>query len=222
MGSRGPRSARAQRDAGQAQHAAARAGSRSRTRPRRRPRRSRAASVPRLEAGQRRPAALQVLRVHVVGQEGALADHVRVGVEHLVDALEAQVRHPDEVEVGVAERDAEGARALDRREGHLGLAQGFVSFAEAVHGSGPLSPDIFRRGGPTIIARQGLPALASTYNRLMGIDLQRTPVDARDGLRRRRRSAWTCSRWRSPACSCSPASPRWSPRASSSSRWRSR
>ena len=39
-----------------------------------------------------------------------------VRVEHLVDALEAEVRHPDVVEVRVAERDAEGPLARDGRE----------------------------------------------------------------------------------------------------------
>jgi hypothetical protein len=59
------------------------------------------------------PRPLQVLAVHVVGQEGALAQNVRVRVQHLVDAVEPEVRHPHEIEVRIAERDAEAPRLLD-------------------------------------------------------------------------------------------------------------
>jgi hypothetical protein len=54
-----------------------------------------------------------------------------VRVEHLVDALEPEVRHPDEIEVRVSERDPEAAHPLHRPEGYLGLPQELVPFSKA-------------------------------------------------------------------------------------------
>ena len=60
-----------------------------------------------------------------------------VRVQHLVDAVEAEVRHPDVVEVRVAERDAEGPLGRDGRERHLGLEVLPVSLLERACHVGP-------------------------------------------------------------------------------------
>ena len=68
---------RAQRDPGQAAASSGRGGSRSRRRRRRRGRGTGRSGVAALDGGERVPRALQVLAVHVVGEEGPLAQHVR-------------------------------------------------------------------------------------------------------------------------------------------------
>jgi hypothetical protein len=90
----------------------------------------------RLERGEGQPPAFQLGAVGVVGQEGALADHAGDVVEHLVDGLEAEVRHPDEVEVRVGEGDPDLAPPLRGAEADLGLAKALVAFLEpaARHG----------------------------------------------------------------------------------------
>ena len=60
---------------------------------------------------------------HVAGQEGPFAHHVGGVVEQSVDALEPEVRHPDEIEIGVDHRHPEGSGVLLRPKGDLGAAQ---------------------------------------------------------------------------------------------------
>ena len=62
-----------------------------------------------LERDELPPAATVVLELLVVREEDALADDVRQVVPELVDALEADVRHPDVVSVRIGERDPEAS-----------------------------------------------------------------------------------------------------------------
>ena len=65
-----------------------------------------------LEAREGPAGALELGLLGVVRQEGPLAGHVGHPAEHPVDALEAQVRHPDEVQVRV--HDGHPPRARER------------------------------------------------------------------------------------------------------------
>ena len=94
----------------------------------------------RLEAGEGTAGALELRLVGILGQERPLARDVRKPVEHPEDALEAEVRHPDVVEVGVDEGDAEGAGEGKVLEPHLRLAEGPVPFARASGHDCPAAP----------------------------------------------------------------------------------
>ena len=100
---------------------------------------------PALHGGERLPRPLQVFPVHVVGEEGALAQHVRMRVQHLVDAVESEVRHPDEIEVRIAQRDAEASGLLDGLERDFSFPVSAVAFVQWT-----------RHGQQTILARFAL------------------------------------------------------------------
>jgi hypothetical protein len=84
----------------------------------------------RLEARERTPGALELLPVDVLGEKNPLAGDVAKAVEHPIDALEAEVRHPDVVEVRVDEGHPEGPREGQALEPHLRLVEGPVALVE--------------------------------------------------------------------------------------------
>ena len=63
---------------------------------------------PRLERGERRPLAAQLLLAVDPGGEDALGEVLLAGVDDLVEDLQALVRHAELVEVGEGQRDARG------------------------------------------------------------------------------------------------------------------
>jgi hypothetical protein len=90
-----------------------------------------------VQAGERRAGALELGAVHVVGEERALADDVRLRVQELVDTLEAEVGHPHEVEVRPAQRDPERAPPVEGGEGHLRLKELSMAIPKPTHGNQP-------------------------------------------------------------------------------------
>ena len=63
----------------------------------------------RLERQRRRRCPPHLLEVRGFGHEHALADHVGQRIEMAIDRLEAEVRHPDSVGIGIDERDRDAA-----------------------------------------------------------------------------------------------------------------
>jgi hypothetical protein len=73
----------------------------------RRPRRgSKVAAALRL-VGDESAGAHELRQIGLIRHEGALAQHTRVGVEQVVDSLEAKARHPNKVSVWIGEANAQ-------------------------------------------------------------------------------------------------------------------
>ncbi len=87
----------------------------------------------RFDADERRPVGQLRGQLRLRRQEHPLADDVVFSVEQLVDRLEAEVRHPDEVGVGKRERDAEPSAVRLRHVAHF--------FRENLAGPLTLLPD---------------------------------------------------------------------------------
>jgi len=63
----------------------------------------------------------------MIGQKKALADHIRLIVPEAINGLEADVRHPEVVGIGVAERHAEPSRVRLEDRSDLALEKLSIS-----------------------------------------------------------------------------------------------
>ncbi len=95
--------------------------SRSRRRPRRPPRRTAAGGLPDSTVVSDWPDRSSSAASTSSGRKARSQTTSGHRVQHLVDAVEAEVGHPDDVQVRVAERDAERPRPRDGRQRDLGV-----------------------------------------------------------------------------------------------------